>query len=808
MVKKKEKKKEKLRTRMWNWIKEHKITSFATIIILLLVFSSAGFQGYLYLHYLLGNDVIVQLKGSNEDFHLVNGEKAEVDFTASVRTNPFCTANCNSEFRDVSSDKLLDKQEFILERGRPFETSHNVTGKETGTGQKLYSFIMKCNSKSTALCHTDEDPTQRNILLTVEYELSEEQRELKEESRKKILLLEGQINDISIYMKESDIIIEELERELLLESERERFEEVNNSLENLKENFLGLEESWSSQNYKLLQERLSDINKSFIVINNDVNNLKNNISGILKDYNNNVEVLRNIRTNTLSLRDSFIADREVADRIMALIKDFNDVLELLRQRASIESENSFVKELSEEFDNIIRVVDEKNYLLAVNKTLETDIDYELLCKLGYSCPDTPSMNERARQNYTLREACNEVKSLNNRLIDINQSLEHKNMSSQYKSELNGSLNYLRSTVRDDMLSELPENETNTETIREYLEQDYSNTNQEHLNETNNLTLQLVEQKPEGCTQITIHDELSRIDMEQVEVTNVTPTNISFGLSDPKPECCVSGECNSCCEDCSDKNYPVVFLHGHSVNEKVDVDYSLDSFNDIQSKLEEDGYINAGAISLYTPEKVSDGVWGRFNAPISVKASYYIDVFREQEDYVVVQTKSENIETYAVRVKDIIDTVLERTGKDKVKLVAHSMGGLVARRYIQIFGDDKVEVLVMIGTPNKGISGQVAELCPVIGENLECRDMQRDSLFIKKLNSRENPTIPVYTIIGRGCMIDGQPSDGIVKAESAALEWTNNTYINGTCKGIDPLHTEMLNVEKYPKVYEVVKEAIE
>ena len=56
------------------------------------------------------------------------------------------------------------------------------------------------------------------------------------------------------------------------------------------------------------------------------------------------------------------------------------------------------------------------------------------------------------------------------------------------------------------------------------------------------------------------------------------------------------------------------------------------------------------------------------------------------------------------LKTKIDEVRALTGESKVDIVAHSMGGLVSRGYIQssLFEDD-VEKLVLLGVPNKGSS---------------------------------------------------------------------------------------------------------
>ena len=195
-------------------------------------------------------------------------------------------------------------------------------------------------------------------------------------------------------------------------------------------------------------------------------------------------------------------------------------------------------------------------------------------------------------------------------------------------------------------------------------------------------------------------------------------------------------------------------------------------------------------------------------PVTVKVSYYYDAFRKEDRYVVVPTKSESIDTYALRLKDIMELVKERTGKPKVNIIAHSMGGLVARRYIQIFGAGDVDKLIMVATPNKGISGPVGDYCSLVGENRECSEMQENSLFINKLNDplSQPANIKIYAIIGQGCKMKLGDGDGIALSKNAEMENAEIFKINGTCSSLfgENLHTEILNIDKYPETYSIIK----
>ena len=53
----------------------------------------------------------------------------------------------------------------------------------------------------------------------------------------------------------------------------------------------------------------------------------------------------------------------------------------------------------------------------------------------------------------------------------------------------------------------------------------------------------------------------------------------------------------------------------------------------------------------------------------------------------------------------VNKALSTSYADRVDIVAHSMGGLISRYYIEVMGgEEKVRKLIMIGTPNEGAAG--------------------------------------------------------------------------------------------------------
>ena len=136
---------------------------------------------------------------------------------------------------------------------------------------------------------------------------------------------------------------------------------------------------------------------------------------------------------------------------------------------------------------------------------------------------------------------------------------------------------------------------------------------------------------------------------------------------------------------------------------------------------------------------------------------------------------------AGELKAVIDAIKLFTGAPKVILVAHSLGGLASRAYIQGIGLNRkgetmsysgdVAALVMISTPNQGsvlanISGRPgAESC-VLADTANLRDLQPSSDLLAQLNRQPWPVgTGVHSIISNN---QGRNSDDVVTTESQDL----------------------------------------
>ena len=90
---------------------------------------------------------------------------------------------------------------------------------------------------------------------------------------------------------------------------------------------------------------------------------------------------------------------------------------------------------------------------------------------------------------------------------------------------------------------------------------------------------------------------------------------------------------------------------------------------------------------------------------------------------------------ADRLAERIEAICELTGSDKVHIVGHSMGGIVARWYVQeLGGHDRVDTAITIGSPHSGT------YAAMLGVGTGARDLRPGSRVMRRLerNAKASP----------------------------------------------------------------------
>jgi triacylglycerol esterase/lipase EstA (alpha/beta hydrolase family) len=127
----------------------------------------------------------------------------------------------------------------------------------------------------------------------------------------------------------------------------------------------------------------------------------------------------------------------------------------------------------------------------------------------------------------------------------------------------------------------------------------------------------------------------------------------------------------------------------------------------------------------------------------------------------------DIETLTERVAKLVDELRQQRGIEKVHLVGHSMGGIIARNYLQIRGGaEKVDRCVLLGTPNTG-----SKMVPFVVANLG-KNLMPGSPFLTKLNAQPFPNgVRLTNIFSRHDNL-------VIPAELARLDDQINMELTG------------------------------
>lgn len=805
------------------------------------------------INFLLGNELIVNLNPTQKSFSMHYGDKNNISFSVSIENAAYCRAVCSYEFIDRSRSLIIDKNNFEIGIGDKFQKIYNLTVKRLGSGQDLYAFEVRCKSIKSIFCYTKGSEKSRNALITVNYDLTEAEKKLKSSLMQNVSRFLALLSDVDIEHQKISQKYFELGKKANLNNITPLKIELDDTFDRLSVDAENLRSLWATEDYNRLNklfnksyfESAIQLNKSIIQLNQRIDIIVKTHNGFIAQVNELHEEADKLNKFALALDseeilyDVFVNNRHI-EKIASDI--LNNTFE------NYDEVNESVSNISKQQINITSksINPSSNLFFKLEYSLKKDRD--LLCELNGECnasiQDIISKTEQFVKNYPnidyFKQSCNSIDELEMEYENEGENallyIESKNKTFvENETFLNSSRKFLQNVLRRLNNSYLESYESlskENKTEKNILAMAFAILPKEKVNLTEleydkpiNLSLYFLSKINVSKDIVELKSKCGLMS-KSLKPIGLVPVNalvnytisqrINTNLSDNPPVCCVFNECRPCCNDESCRNdpktYPIVFIHGHSFAKDNSPEFSLDSFNKMQDKLQEDGYLSAGIISLYSAnEPVEPGIWSLSGRPITVKVSYYYDAFRKEDKYIVVPTKSENIDTYALRLKDLIEMVKQRTSKPKVNIIAHSMGGLVARRYIQIFGEDEVDKLIMIATPNHGITGSAANYCGIVGENRECQDMFKDSLFLNKLNDplKQPAVARLYNVIGTGCAMDNGDGDGVVYAEDAKLDNSKSYFVKGTCSGYfgEKLHTSMLNVEKYPETYRIVADIL-
>ncbi|MBU1974870.1 MAG: alpha/beta hydrolase, partial [Nanoarchaeota archaeon] len=705
-----------------------------------------------------------------------NNQAIKLNFTIANENFQQCDSLCTFYLMDISENTQVWSDNITMKHGEEIFNEFEIITPEFGQGQKIYSFKALCSNIKSTVCLTSSPRRYRTSIVTVNYYLSEEDLISKTLAEENLGVLLSQISSAKAKVTEAEQQIQLLSISKEKNDLKQELTRIKTDLNRIEENSKSLLNSWKKEKYSELEKmdwpeqtaKVKDIINNIAKLNQDISILEElqleNVNLINQASKTSQELLKlNLRLENLET----IAQK-ILESITLLDADTSEYLL-----------NDNLKRNTEIFKNLASNLEEKRlnadfYTLFGNMLLDLKLNESFKYEI-YSCDNFQAIYIDLEESNLGQESKDFSEKLRyDALINLEQYLINNsknesliNITKQMISEMNISNESLTGGLRID-----------TEPFEDYLEDcDFAN----H----------------------TVIKKLSKINLTQPihPEINISPENIS--LPENHPVCCALGDCRPCCDEGCIPPHPIIFLHGHSFNKGTSPQLSMNSFAELQENM--DFFINGGELDLNSESED----WGRSNTPITVRASYYYVTNYDIVGMDVSVQKEERIENYAIRLREAIQSLKQKTQADKVNIVAHSMGGLVVREYLSLFGDLDTAKIILINTPNKGVSGRTSQLCSIVGSKRECEDLEAGSVFLNKLNSKELVG-DIYAIRSTGCDMDGVQGDGIVFEDSAKLEGAKNYVINGTCTDTlnSNLHTQILNPNLYPELLDLILEILE
>jgi hypothetical protein len=815
--------------------KQIKLTAMLLALLTIVIFT---YFTTLNVRFSIKEDLRIEIAERHLNFDINQETPADIDIPITIRTSRLCKASCIQTFTNINSGETEFSDEFTFRRTHNIEFERTIYPYIIGEGQDIYLYSINCTNIVTSNCPSGDDAVEKDIIITLTRTLTQSETNLKSSEEKSLGEAYAILNEGSKQIELANITISRLKFA--------KKNDLENDLENLRkqksefyDSLLVSTEAWSSYNFSLTNRIIQSEN-----LVSRANNFQSNSSKIYTATNDRAY------THNSAVYLSYLYSEELSSSTNALTRSdqflyahFNELNSDLKEAKSLllfssrKLNHKDFETYSEIFDilnGINQSIDsfKKNYVtymqnnsLFTKASLDLLITKENLCIIsnsnGTNCENnlSNSLINYSNLNYDnlslqTAEFC---KSYENTSIIKNNilrsaALNRVNLSTDFLNEIdNESARYtlfLLMKHRDELITRNDSAATYAVSVlNEYIS---SLERKSGLSENNvtradinssliiyftpiNFTFEGFDNCDLSLTaplQINLsYENISEINSSAEVIAN------NYHLPELLPRACFDSNCQPYIHNPS-KNYPLILVHGHGFYSKNAPVTPSQIYNELQKQLLCDKlYVPAGI--LREGEPVLAGSLSYVDIPFVYKATYYPEEI----------LNNESIDLFAVRLNQIIHDAKKETGKDKVIIIAHSMGGLVTRTYLKKYGTDDVESVIIGGTPNYGVTSETVTLCKLFGRDLECDEMYEKSDFISNLKDEPHYNIPIYTLRGEGCSTFGADGDGIVQSKRVPLPYAENFAFNGTCSMTGQFHINLLNPYQNPKIYTKLKEIL-
>lgn len=737
-------------------------------------------------------------------------------------TNKLCAMSCKYSM-DGSASKYFD----TLDNSGDSDTLQiQLFAPETGRDQDTvqHTITVECEHSAYALCG-EETPTKKHSSITVTHTLTGTQRTAKQQAEQHLSNVQQQLSKADGQIRTIEDKIRQVPGNVLLGS-------ISREAADLRAEHSKLEQEVATLNELLVNFQYQEAARKKIFVQLEIGEMLDEIDYILARHNAAANALNRLSEDAAEAQTlaGQLMEEPAASAFENVWNDFHSgnfqSYDLLEQRIE-QAQEQLSKELNA-YRNKISAQQERLQQLVFDEAQRL-CDKGVCVPVGYPCETMQELVRavaaaRDEQELVHAERKQKAESVNKQIDFLNGIIEQINDQQVNVDECRGAADAARADRRKLQQAITACNDALQETDKGFLSSFFGLFTGLFFDEMESFQKQPLPTMTLPEVMPSVQNELKQacnVEFNVVRPTKTTMVSVDEHVfegesvqlvNEREAQCCIMGECTTCCDNkckTDPELYPIVFVHGHSAMSWNSLEYSINGFAAFEDWLTDEGYVPVGILLPESnPDAVAAGDWGKIRKPIMVRSSYYRGVY-DDNGRTIGKQQDQRITTYGDRLADIVAMVKERTGRDKVILITHSMGGLVARSFINDDGAEDVHKLVTIGTPHHGTYGWLIDgLCGATHLGLpECEDLEAGSRFMEDLNEGWEALVPTLSFIGE-CDINTDnlrgityAHDEVVRNYSAYVEGGTNVVIEGDCvSGTGTFHQNLVHNQE---VFETV-----
>ncbi len=422
------------------WAPENKALLIGLIVFVVVILILFGAKIYLYLQYLLGSDTLISLDSSNDFLNLKQGESAEISFKTKVMANLFCSPVCSYSFENIGGNYVADEATTSLKPGISFKKEYQITIPSNGAGVLLYRFSISCHTDSSLLCHTAGLTTTRTALVTAQYGMTDEETQQRESFMTQLNKLAYNFSQIRAMNAESEYALNSLDNYFdvydLIKEEKSN----KNNIEDNKNTFISLNDSWNNQDFSVLSQQISDEEQNVAVMMQKENEMNLTVTSLVDSYNSILDDLMGAKNKIESIKSDLqlVQDASIVSDLNKAISSFNEANSVFEENNLLDDKNQSVADAVYRINKISQSSANEVKNQTLKEEIEGDIISDVLCSSFKICEDHSSINDRkAESTFNLVAACSRIDEFREKIMEINESMEKRAVSQNYSSAGDG-----------------------------------------------------------------------------------------------------------------------------------------------------------------------------------------------------------------------------------------------------------------------------------------------------------------------------------------------------------------------------------